>query len=178
MNQFEVPVRSALSDSNQKIYDKVKAQLGFVPNIYTYMAKHPNALADYLAFIGRKSTLTNKEKEAVSLVVSQINGCHYCQSAHTVLGKMNGFTEGETLELRREEASFDRKIDALVKLTASITKNRGQADKEVIQNFFKAGYSEKEFIDVVFVIADKIITNSLAITAKMTIDFPLAKTIV
>ncbi|MEZ4971742.1 MAG: carboxymuconolactone decarboxylase family protein [Cyclobacteriaceae bacterium] len=177
MYQFEIPVRSALSDANQKIYDKVKAQLGFVPNIYTYMAKHPNALADYLAFIGRKSTLTNKEKEAVSLVVSQINACHYCQSAHTALGKMNGFTEGETLELRRGEATFDPKIDALTKLAASITENRGKASKKAIENFFKAGYSEKEFIDVVFVIADKIITNFLAITTKTTIDFPLAKTI-
>lgn len=177
MNRFKIPSRSELSSSNQEIYDKVQGQLGFVPNIYTYMAKHPNALADYLAFIGRKSTLSNKEKEAVSLVVSQINGCQYCQSAHTALGKMNGFTEEETIELRTGKASFDPKLDALVALVVSITKNRGQAEKETIENFFKAGYSENEFIDVAFVIADKIITNFIAITSKMTVDFPVAQSI-
>lgn len=177
MNRFKTPSRSELSSSNQEIYDKVQGQLGFVPNIYTYMAKHPNALADYLAFIGRKSTLSNKEKEAVSLVVSQINGCQYCQSAHTALGKMNGFTEEETIELRTGKATFDPKLDALVALVVSITNNRGQAEKETIENFFKAGYSENEFIDVAFVIADKIITNFIAITSKMTVDFPVVQSI-
>lgn len=177
MNQFKIPSRSELSSSNQEIYDKVQGQLGFVPNIYTYMAKHPNALADYLAFIGRKSALSNKEKEAVSLVVSQINGCQYCQSAHTALGKMNGFTEEETVELRAGTASFDSKLDALVKLVVSITKNRGKADNESIENFLKAGYSEDQLIDITFVIADKIITNFLAITTGIEIDFPIAQTL-
>tara|TARA_A100000171_G_scaffold52838_1_gene73529 strand:- start:10164 stop:10697 length:534 start_codon:yes stop_codon:yes gene_type:complete len=177
MNHFSIPTKSELSDSNQKIYDGVMGQLGFVPNIYTYMAKHPNALADYLAFIGRKSSLKNKEKEAISLVVSQINGCHYCQSAHTALGKMNGFTEEEILELRAGGASFDSKLDALVKLVVSITTNRGKTDQEVVENFFKAGYSENEFIDTTFVIADKFITNFIAITTGIAIDFPIAKSI-
>ncbi len=177
MNQFKIPTRAELSASNQEIYDKVQGQLGFVPNIYTYMAKHPNALADYLAFIGRKSSLTNKEKEAVSLAVSQINGCQYCQSAHTALGKMNGFTEEETIELRTGKATFEPKLGALVALAVSITKNRGQAEKETIENFFQAEYSENEFIDIAFVIADKIITNFIAITTGIAIDFPLAKNI-
>jgi uncharacterized peroxidase-related enzyme len=177
MKQFKIPTKSELSDSNQEIYNKVNAQLGFVPNIYTYMAKHPNALADYLAFMGRKSTLSNKEKEAVSLAVSQINGCQYCQSAHTTLGKMNGFTEEETLELRAGTAHFDAKIDTLIKLVVSITKNRGKADNESIENFFNAGYSEDQLIDITFVIADKIITNFLAITTGIEIDFPIAQTI-
>lgn len=177
MNLFKIPSKLELSDSNQEIYNKVNDQLGFVPNIYTYMAKHPNALADYLAFIGRKSTLSNKEKEAVSLAVSQINGCQYCQSAHTALGKMNGFTEEETIKLRAGNAPFDSKLDALTKLVVSITKNRGKADKEDVENFFKAGYTENQFIDITFVIADKIITNFLAITTSMEIDFPVAQNI-
>ena len=177
MNQFKIPAKSELSDSNQEIYESVKAKLGFVPNIYTYMAKHPNALADYLAFMSRKSTLSKKEKEAVSLAVSQINGCQYCQSAHTALGKMNGFTEEETIEVRTGTATFDAKLDALVKLAVSITQKRGNADKESIKKFFEAGYSENEFIDITFVIADKIITNFIAITTETAIDFPLAKNI-
>jgi hypothetical protein len=28
----------------------------------------------------------------INLVTSQANGCRYCQAAHTVLGKMNGFS--------------------------------------------------------------------------------------
>ena len=73
------------------IFDTLNKALGFVPNLYATIAHSENGLAKYLAFQGAKTSLTNKEKEAVNLVVSQVNGCIYCQSAHTVLGKMNGF---------------------------------------------------------------------------------------
>lgn len=172
MKKFNIPNRSELTTENQAIYDKVKSQLGFVPNIYTYMAKHSSALPDYLQFIGRKSTLSAKEREAVSLIVSEINGCKYCQSAHTALGKMNGFSEDEVLLIRRNEATFDDKLNALVNLAASLTENRGKATQETIDVFFNAGYTEENFIDLTFGVADKIITNFLARTAEIEIDFP------
>ena len=62
----------------------------------------------YLAFQTAKTSLNNKEKEAVNLVVSEVNGCRYCQSAHTVLGKMNGFSESDIFldpTCRREQTS-------------------------------------------------------------------------
>lgn len=173
MKKFSIPSRTELTSENQTIYDDVNSKLGFVPNIYAYLAKHPSALADYLQFIGRKSTLNAKEREAISLVVSEINGCKYCQSAHTALGKMNGFTDDEILLIRKNEATFDKKIDALVNLAASLTENRGKASQEATDAFFNAGYTEENFIDVTFGVADKIITNFLARTAEIKIDFPV-----
>lgn len=177
MEIFNIPSREQLSPANQSLYDKVDTQLGFVPNLYSYMAKHPTALGDYLAFIGRRSTLTSKEKEAISLIVSELNGCTYCQSAHTALGKMNGFTEAETIDIRSGRGLYDPKLQAITGLAASMVKNKGLADQHIIQNFFQAGYSEEQFIDVVFVIADKIITNFIALNVAPSIDFPLASSI-
>ena len=59
-------------------------------------------------------------------------------SAHTVLGKMNGFTEGQILELRTGTASFDSKLHALAKFTAFVTENRGRATEEIKEAFFVA----------------------------------------
>jgi AhpD family alkylhydroperoxidase len=61
--------------------------------------------------------LRAKEREIVNLVVSQVNGCRYCQSAHTTLGKMHGLTEDQILEIRGGEASFNPKFDALAKIS-------------------------------------------------------------
>jgi AhpD family alkylhydroperoxidase len=49
------------------------------------------------------TSLNNKEKEVVNLAVSQLNGCKYCQAAHTATGKMNGFTDDQIIELRKEK---------------------------------------------------------------------------
>ena len=91
--QFSVPTRSEVSEDNQAILDNLEKGLGFVPNLYAYYAKNDTALKDYLALQNRKTTLKAKEKEVVNLVVSQYNDCRYCQSAHTAIGKMNGFTD-------------------------------------------------------------------------------------
>ena len=109
MTNFTVPTRGEVSENNQAIFDKLQKGLGFVPNLYAYYAKNETALGDYLALQNRKSTLKAKEREVINLVTSQINGCKYCQSAHTALGKMNGFTEDQIIKLRKGSASFDSK---------------------------------------------------------------------
>ena len=174
MTNFKVPTRGEVSENNQAIFDNLQKGLGFVPNLYAYYAKNETALGDYLALQNRKSTLKAKEREVINLVTSQINGCRYCQSAHTALGKMNGFTEDQIIELRKGSASFDSKLDALVKFTASVVENKGNATQESKDAFFDAGYTEANLIDVVIVVGDKVISNYIHNLAGFEIDFPLA----
>jgi len=171
---YAVPTREEVSTSNQGIFDNLKKGLGFVPNLYAYFAKNETALGDYLTLQNRKSTLTGKEREVINLVTSQINGCRYCQSAHTALGKMNGFTEEQIIEIRKGEASFNSKLDALAQFTASVVENRGRATEVSKEAFFAAGYTEANMIDVVIVVGDKIISNYLHNLTGFEIDFPLA----
>ena len=174
---FTVPTRAEVSANNQGIFDNLQKGLGFVPNLYAYFAKSETALGDYLAFQNRKSTLRAKEREVINLVTSQINGCRYCQSAHTVLGKMNGFTDEQVLDIRKGSAPFDSKLDALVKFTASTVENRGRATEESKEAFFEAGYTEANLVDVVIIIGDKIISNYIHNLTGFEIDFPIAETI-
>ena len=174
---FTVPTKADVSANNQGIFDNLQKGLGFVPNLYAYFAKNETALSDYLALQNRKSTLKAKEREVINLVTSQINDCRYCQSAHTVLGKMNGFTDEQVLEIRKGAASFDSKLDALAKFTASVVENRGRATEESKESFFEAGYNEANMIDVVIVVGDKIISNYLHNLTEFEIDFPVAEKI-
>lgn len=171
---FSIPTREEVAPNNQAIFDNLKKGLGFVPNLYAYYAKNDTALGDYLALQNRKSTLKAKEREVINLVTSQINGCRYCQSAHTEIGKMNGFSEDQILEIRQGGASFDSKLDALAKFTASAVENRGKASAETKDAFFEAGYNESNMIDAVIVIGDKIISNYIHNLTQFDIDFPLA----
>ncbi len=174
MANFTVPTRDEVSSDNQAIFDNLNKNLGFVPNLYAYYAKNDTALGDYLALQNRKSTLKAKEREVINLVTSQINGCAYCQSAHTALGKMNGFSDEQILEIRGGEASFDNKLDALAKFTASVVETRGKASEAAKDAFFAAGYTEANMIDVVIVVGDKIISNYIHNLTDFAIDFPLA----
>ncbi|MEE9214392.1 MAG: carboxymuconolactone decarboxylase family protein, partial [Thermodesulfobacteriota bacterium] len=95
-------------------------------------------------------------------------------SAHTAAGKMFGFTDEQIIEIRQGSASFDSKLDALAKFASSLVTNRGNASQETKNAFFEAGYNEANMIDVVMVIGDMAITNSIHQLAGFEIDFPLA----
>lgn len=174
MTQFSIPTRAEVSANNQNLFDNLQKGLGFTPNLYAYFAKSETALGDYLAFQNRKSTLRAKEREVINLVVSQVNECHYCLSAHTVLGKMNGFSEDQILELRSGEASFDAKLDALARFVRDTTINRGKPAAASTQALFEAGYDEANLVDILIVVGDKIISNYIHGVTQFPIDFPIA----
>jgi AhpD family alkylhydroperoxidase len=173
MTTFTVPTRDQVSPGNQANFDVLQKAIGMVPNLYATMAYSANGLSKYLAYQGAKTSLTNKEKEAVNLVVSQVNGCIYCQSAHTVIGKMNGFSEEEVLKLRAGH-STDPKLDALVTLAKDITENRGHASGASLDAFFAAGYDKGNLVDLILQISDKIAMNYLHNLTEIPVDFPLA----
>lgn len=174
MENLNVPKREEVSENNQQIFDHLKANLGFVPNLYAAFAHSHTALADYVAFQNRKSSLKAKEREVINLVVSQVNDCRYCQAAHTVLGKMNGFTDEQVLELRQGHASFDKKLDALVTFAKETALNRGKTPQKTIDALLAAGYTKESIVDIIIVIGDKIISNYLHSIGQFEIDFPEA----
>jgi uncharacterized peroxidase-related enzyme len=174
MRPFKVLTRDEVTEQNQQIFDDLKNKVGFVPNIYATYAHSKNGLARYLSFANGKTSLSNKEKEVVNLITSQINGCTYCQAAHTAIGKMNGFTDEQVLELRSGSASFDSKLDAMVKLAGSISENRGKISDEVLSAFYDAGYTKENLVDVIINVGEKTITNYLHNVTEIPIDFPEA----
>lgn len=174
MRPFKVPTRDEVSDQNKEIFDDLKSKLDFVPNIYATYALSDNAPARYLTFANGKTSLNNKEKEIINLVTSQVNGCTYCQAAHTALGKMNGFTEEQTVELRQGRASFNEKFDALAKLTKAIAENRGKISDDVLEAFFEAGYTKENLVDAIVNIGEKATTNFLHNVTEVPVDFPAA----
>jgi uncharacterized peroxidase-related enzyme len=173
MKKFTVPTRDEVAPANQAIFDNLNEALGFVPNLYAAIAYSENGLGRYLAYQNAKTTLSNKEKEAVNLIVSEVNACLYCKSAHTVIGKMNGFTDEQLLDIRRGNAE-NPKLNALIKLAASITKNRGKADVALVDDFFTQGYTNENLVDLILQISDKTAMNYLHNLTQIPIDFPLA----
>ena len=107
------------------------------------------------------------------MVVSQVNGCIYCQSAHTVIGKMNGFTDEQLLDIRRGAAT-DSRLNALVQLAESIAKNKGRADAALVDIFFAEGYTNENLVDLILQVSDKVAMNYLHNLIQIPVDFPLA----
>jgi uncharacterized peroxidase-related enzyme len=174
MSRIDVPTREDVSPANQALFDTMKKGFGMVPNLYATLAHSEHALVSYLALQNAKSSITGKAREVVNLVVSQVNECEYCLAAHTVIGKMNGFTDAQVLEIRSGRASFDAKLDALAKLSRAVAERRGKIDDATLEAFFAAGWTKENLVDVIVTVGDKTITNYLHSVTKVPVDFPVA----
>jgi len=176
MKTFNVPTMEDVSPANKKNFEALKKALGMVPNLYATIAYSENGLSKYLDFQTAKTSLSNREKEAVNLVISQVNGCRYCQSAHTVLGKLNGFSDEEIIKIRKGYSSND-KIDKLVALAKDIIENKGRVSSETLDAFYAVGYNNENLVDVILQVSDKIAMNYLYNLIQIPIDFPVAAVI-
>lgn len=167
-----VPTREEVSPANQAIFDHMQKSFGKVPNLYATFALNETALADYLALQHRKSTLSAKEREIINLVVSQVNGCKYCSAAHTAVGKMTGFTDAQILEVRKAQITFDPKYAALATFVKETTVHKGRPSEATYDGLFDAGYTKANFIDILIVVGDKIISNYLHNITELPVDWP------
>ncbi|WP_042882814.1 carboxymuconolactone decarboxylase family protein [Cupriavidus necator] len=174
MTTINVPTREEVSPTNQAIFDNLKKSLGVVPNLYATLAHSEHALGSYLSFQNSPSSITGKAREVVNLVVSQVNNCEYCLAAHTLIGKKNGFTDEQILEIRSGSARFDAKLDALARLTRDIALNRGHATQSLVDAFFAAGWTKANLVDAIVAVGDKTVTNYLHATTRVPVDFPAA----
>lgn len=172
MSTFNVPTRENVSEVNKAIFDELEKKVGFVPNLFATYAHSENALKNYLEFSNAKSSLRAKDKEVVNLAVSEVNNCEYCLAAHTTIGKMNGFSDEQILEIRSGRATFDTKLDSLAQLAKNITENRGNTDSEVLENFFNSGWTKENLIDTISLVGDKTISNYINNTTRIPVDFP------
>lgn len=170
--KFNVPQREQMSTGNLPVYDTIIKSVGFMPNLFATLGLSDNGLNRYISFQNGKSSLTNKEKEAINLVVSEVNECNYCRAAHTTIGKMNGFNDEQALEIRRGQVNFDKKLNALVKLSQNIVHTRGNINHQYLELFFNEGYEKGHLVDVILQIGEKTMTNYLHNITQVPIDFP------
>lgn len=178
MKTIIVPTREQVSAGSQVIFDFYTKRMGKVPNLYATMGYSEHALKAFLDLDETlsKGAFTPKEREAVSLIVSEINGCTYCLAGHTVAAIRRGFTREETLEIRRGQVA-DPKLNAIIQLAATISKNKGHADEDKLDAFYAAGFNEGALMELVGLISLRVFTNYVFAVTQIPVDFPAAEPI-
>ena len=164
--------------NSQAIFNNIKSKIGMLPNLYATMGISDKLLGGFLTFSEtlKSGEFSAKEYEAIALATSQANGCAYCLSAHTAIGKMNGFSEEETLDLRNNTIE-DIKLNALVILTNQLVTRDGHASESSIQKFLEAGFNNTAFAELIAIVALTTITNYIFHNGGFEIDFPKAQNI-
>ena len=157
----------------KELLDAVNDKLGMTPNMMKTMARSPAVLQGYLNFSGALASgnLDAGLREQIALISAEINGCGYCASAHTAIGKLVGLSE-EAISAARKGRSSDAKADAALRFARIAIVNRGQVSEADVKSVRDAGFSEGEIGELIANVALNIFTNYFNEIAETEIDFP------
>ena len=155
------------------LFQGIQKKLGFVPNMMRTMGNSPSLLESYLNFSDTlgKGSIGSKLGEQIALVIAEQNGCEYCLSAHSAIGKMVGLTD-PIINATRNGDPINSKTDAALAFSKAVAKKRGRVSDADMDAIKEAGFTEGEIVEIVGHVALNILTNYINNAAGTEIDFP------
>jgi len=171
------PIDPANATGNTaQLLDTVQQKLGVVPNLLRTFANSPAVLEAYLGFSGALAgaSLGAQLSEKIALTVAGANGCDYCASAHTAIGKGAGIPRDE-LERNLEGFSSDERTTVILDFAATIVEKRGLVSDTDVAAVRAAGVSDAEIAEIVAAVALNLFTNYFNHVAGTDIDFPVVR---
>lgn len=175
MKTITVPTRDQVSAESQVLFDVFQKRMGKVPNLYATMGYSPFALQSFMSLEEtlNKGVFTPKEREAIALIVSEVNSCEYCLAGHTLAAIKRGFTQEETLDIRKGKVD-DNRLNAIVQLAKAITETKGKPSENTLSDFYEAGFDEAALMELVGLVIVRLFTNYVFALTNIPVDFPLA----
>ena len=175
MSRISTPANIASAPAaSRPLLEAVNKQLGLVPNLFRMVANSPAALEGYLGLSGAlaKGALPAATRERIALAVAEFNGCDYCLSAHTYLGKNLAKLDESEIAANRAGGSNDAKADAAVRFAVQVINQRGHVSDDEVGKVRSAGYDEAQIVEIVQHVALNTWTNYINSVAQTVVDFP------
>ena len=165
---LDLPQLDPLPAATQKYFDICTDKLGMVPNV---LQAHAFSIEKLNAFTGlynelmlADSGLTKLEREMIAVVVSSINRCFYCLTAHgAAVRELSGDPIlGEQLVMNYRTAELDARQRAMLDFTALLTSASYTVEEAHRQSLRDVGFSDRDIWDIINVAAFFNMTNRVA----------------
>lgn len=170
---LDLPMVSPLPDDTQKYFDLCDEKLGLVPNVlkaYAFNIDKLNAFtALYNELMLAPSGLSKLEREMIGVVVSSINHCYYCLTAHgAAVRELSGDPMlGEQMVMNYRAADLSPRHRAMLDFAAKITNASAEIsenDRAALRNH---DFSDNDIWDITNVAAFFNMSNRVASATEM-----------
>lgn len=154
MSKFQIHTIETASESVKSTLETVeKDNGGYIPNLIGLLANSPTALETYrtVGEINRRNSLTPTEREVIQITAAVTNGCAFCVAGHTAFSIKRIQMSPDLLEALRNSTPIDDdpKLDTLAKFTIAVINTKGRVGDEALADFFEAGYTQENALDVI-----------------------------
>jgi uncharacterized peroxidase-related enzyme len=165
---LDLPMMDPLPEATQKYFDICNDKLGMVPNVLQAYAFDIDKLNAFTMFYNdlmlANSGLTKLEREMIAVVVSSINRCFYCLTAHgSAVRELSGNPIlGEQLLMNYKTADVAPRQRAMLDFAALLTTASATVEEADRQTLRDHGFSDRDIWDITSVAAFFNMTNRVA----------------
>lgn len=170
---LNLPMVDPLPAGTQKYFDICQDKLGMVPNVlksYAFDIEKLNAFTGlYNDVMLADSGLSKLEREMIAVVVSSINNCFYCLTAHgAAVRELSGDPIlGEQLVMNFRVANLDSRQKAMLVFAEKMTVTSA-AIEEMDRNALRdVGFTDRDIWDISAVAGFFNMTNRVASATDM-----------
>lgn len=152
--RIKLPARKKLDPDIQAYFAKCDEKLGFVPNVlmaYTFKQEKLRAFMQmYNDLMLAPSGLSKLEREMIAVVVSSINHCYYCLTAHgAAVRQLSGDPAlGELMVMNYRAAELPEKQRAMLDFAALLTETPDKLGEQDRTRLRKAGWTDEDIWDI------------------------------
>ena len=173
MSRISVPEPQSAPEASQATLDAINTKLGRVPNFFRVLSNSPTVINAHGALNqGLGKALDVKTRERIALAVAAVNGCEYCNAAHTFTGFTFSKLSREEIELARQGTSEEPKAAAAAGFARRVAQARGKVTQADIDAVRDAGFSDAQIVEIVAVVAENFFTNLINNLSETEVDFP------
>ncbi len=164
-------LESAPAASQPQLIQSRKAN-GSIPNLHAVMAEAPGLLVGYrtVGDLFVASRFSNEETTVVWQTINVENGYIYCVPAHTAIAKAMKVDDRITQALRDGTPLPTPRLEALCTFTLAVMRQRGVVEDAVMDAVFEAGFTQRQVLEVVLGLAQRVMSNYTNHLAKTPLD--------
>lgn len=170
---LNLPPLSPLPEKTQKYFDICQEKLGMVPNVLVAHAFNIDKLNAFTALYNETmladSGLSKLEREMIAVVVSSVNKCFYCLTAHgQAVRELSGDPIlGEMLVMNYRVADLSARQRAMLDFAEKITIESHRIEESDRADLRSVGFSDQDIWDIANVAAFFNMSNRVASAIDM-----------
>ncbi len=170
---LDLPPVDPLPPDTQAYFEKCEDKLGLVPNVLRAYAFDLDKLDAFAAMYNDlmlgESGLSKLEREMIAVVVSAVNRCFYCLTAHgqAVRALSGDPALGEHLVMNWRTAPLDPRQHAMLAFAEKVTVESAKVDEADREHLRRNGYTDRDIWDIAAVAAFFNMTNRIASATDM-----------
>jgi uncharacterized peroxidase-related enzyme len=168
VSRFGEPQDADLPGDIRDIYEKNRAKIGFVPNVFRAYARRPEHFRAFMAYhdvlMKGPGNLSRAEREAIVVAVSSENRCQYCMVAHgaalRILSKDP--VTAEQIANNWRTAEISPRMRAMLSFASRVNEPGFAAGDGEIEALRGAGFSDDDVWDIAAIAAFFGFSNRMA----------------